>query len=59
VEQLAGAVAQSLLSSAIDEANPDVWNTGALQDRLQGALPRAKFGREQAAGGETISIDEL
>jgi len=54
-----GTIARSLLSSALDEADPDARNVAALLDGIPGALSRAKLGSEQARAGETLSIDEL
>jgi adenylate kinase family enzyme len=54
-----GTIARSLLSSALDEAEPDARNIAALLDGIPGALPRAQLGREQAHAGETIPLDEL
>jgi hypothetical protein len=52
-------VARSLLSSALDEADPDARNVTALLDGIPGALARAERGREQAYAKQTISLDEL
>lgn len=54
-----GTIARSLLSSALDEADPDARNVAALLDAIPGALARAELGRRQANAGETISIDQL
>jgi adenylate kinase family enzyme len=54
-----GTIARSLLSTALDEADPDAHNVTALLDGIPGALVRAQLGREQAYAGETISLDEL
>lgn len=54
-----GTIARSLLSSALDEADPDARNVAALLDGIPSALARAQLGPEQARVGETISIDEL
>jgi adenylate kinase family enzyme len=54
-----GTIARSLLSVAIDEADPDARNVAALLDGIPGALARADLGRKQAAAGETMSLDEL
>lgn len=54
-----GTIARSLLSSALDEADPDARNIAELLDGVPGALARAHRGREQADAGETISLDEL
>lgn len=54
-----GTLARSLLSSAIDEADPDADNIVTLLDGIVGALERAQLGRSQAASGETIGLEEL
>ena len=54
-----GTIARSLLSVAIDDADPDARNVAELLDGIPGALARAELGRTQAAAGETISLDEL
>jgi adenylate kinase family enzyme len=54
-----GTVARSLLSGALDDADPDARNVAELLDGIPGALARAELGREQAQAGETISLDDL
>jgi predicted transcriptional regulator len=54
-----GTVARSLLSSAIDDADPDARNVVELLDRIPGAHDRAQLGLRQAAAGETVALDEL
>jgi predicted transcriptional regulator len=54
-----GTIARSLLSSAIDDADPDARNVTELLDGINGAFARAELGREQAQTGDTISLDEL
>ncbi|HEX6489518.1 MAG TPA: hypothetical protein VF137_11705 [Candidatus Dormibacteraeota bacterium] len=54
-----GTLARSLLSQALDEADPDPRHIAALLDGIPGAGQRAELGRRQAATGETIPIDEL
>lgn len=56
---LPGTVARSLLSSAIDDADPDVRNVVELLDGIPSAYERAQLGLRQAAASETISLDEL
>lgn len=55
----AGTIARSLLSTALDEADPDARNVAALLDGIPGSFERATLGREQARAGETIQLDEL
>jgi hypothetical protein len=54
-----GTVARSLLSSALDDADPDARNVVELLDGLAGAHERAQLGLEQARAGETVSLDEF
>jgi hypothetical protein len=54
-----GTVARSLLSSALDDADPDARNVAELLDGIPGAFARAQLGREQVQAGETVSLDDL
>lgn len=54
-----GTVARSLLSSALDEADPDARNVVDLLDGIPGAYERAQLGLEQAKAGKTVSLDQL
>jgi hypothetical protein len=54
-----GTVARSLLSSALDDADPDARNVVELLDGLPGAYDRAQIGLEQAEAGETVALDDL
>lgn len=54
-----GTLARSLLSTAIDQADPDPDNVVAVLDGIEGAFERAQLGRQQAASGDTISLDAL
>ncbi len=54
-----GTVARSLLSSALDEADPDARNVTELLDGISSAYERAQLGAEQAKRGETVPLDEL
>ena len=54
-----GTIARSLLSVALDDADPDARNVAELLDGIPGALARAELGRKQAAVGGTISLDQL
>jgi hypothetical protein len=54
-----GTVARSLLSSALDDTDPDARHVTDLLDEIPGALERARLGRDQAHAGETISLDKL
>lgn len=54
-----GTIARSLLSSAIDDADPDARNVVMLLDGLDGAWDRAQLGLDQARTGATIPLDAL
>jgi len=54
-----GTLARSLLSQALDEADPDPRHAAALLDGLPGAYERAQQGLEDAKAGRTISLDDL
>ena len=54
-----GTLARSLLSSALDESDPDARNVVELLDGIPGAFDRAQLGLEQARAGRTIPLDEL
>ena len=54
-----GTLARSLLSTAIEEADPDARNVAALLDGIPGAYERAQLGLQRARAGESISLDEL
>jgi hypothetical protein len=54
-----GTIARSLLSTAIDDADPDARNVTELLDGLPGAYERAQRGLDQTRTGQTISLDEL
>lgn len=54
-----GTLARSLLSHALDEADPDPRHVGDLLDAIPGAYERALFGREHAKDGRTIPLDDL
>jgi hypothetical protein len=54
-----GTLARSLLSSALEEVDPDARNVADLLDGIPGAFERANLGSERARLGETIALDEL
>jgi len=54
-----GTAARSLLSSALDEADPEARNVVELLDGIPGAHERAQLGLTQAKSGDTISLEEL
>ena len=52
-----GTLASSLLSHAIDEADPDAEQIVALLDRIPGAWERIDAGVADAQAGRTIPFD--
>jgi hypothetical protein len=54
-----GTLARSLLSTAIEDADPDARNIAAVLDGIPGAYERARVGLERAREGQTISLDDL
>jgi predicted transcriptional regulator len=54
-----GTLARSLLSSALDEADPDAARITEILDGIPGAWERAQEGLAQAARGEGTPLDEL
>jgi len=54
-----GTLARSLLSTAIDEADPAAANVATLLDGIPGAFESVQEGLRQAEAGETIPLDDL
>ena len=54
-----GTLARSLLSTALDEADPDPRNVTALLDRIDGAWDDATAGLEEIRAGKGIQLDDL
>lgn len=54
-----GTLARSLLSTAIDDAEPKADTVVAVLNGIDGAFERAERGRQQAQVGETLTLDEL
>lgn len=54
-----GTLARSLLSSALDEADPDPRNVAELLDAIPEALERARAGRAEAEAGQGTPLDQL
>lgn len=54
-----GTIARSLLTTALDEADPDPRNVTALLDGIAGAFERAELGLAQVRGGEGQPLSEL
>lgn len=54
-----GTIARSLLSTALDAADPDPRNVTALLDGIPGALERAELGVAQVRDGEGTPLSDL
>jgi hypothetical protein len=54
-----GTLAKSLLSTALDGADPDAEHIVGLLDAIPGAYARAQEGIAQARRREGVSLDEL
>jgi len=54
-----GTLARSLLSSALDEADPDARNVTELLDSIDGPFERAQRGLAEAHEGRTVTLDDL
>lgn len=55
----AGTLARSLLSTALDQADPDPCTVTALLDAIPGAYDRAQQGLSDVRAGRVVSLDEL
>jgi len=54
-----GTLARSLLSTALDQADPDPTTITKLLDSTPGAWERAQEGLADIAAGRVIALDEL
>lgn len=54
-----GTLARSLLSTALEEADPDPRHVADLLDAIPGAWERIDEGRRQVESGEGVALDEL
>ena len=54
-----GTLARSLLSSALDDSDPDVETVVGVLEGIDGVWERAQVAREQAASGDTIELGDL
>lgn len=54
-----GTLARSLLSTALDQADPDPGTITMLLDSVPGAWDRAQEGVADVATGRVIPLDEL
>jgi hypothetical protein len=48
-----------MLSTAIDQADPDAPDVAELLDGIPGAYERARAGLEQARSSQTVPLDAL
>lgn len=55
----AGTLARSLLSTALDQADPDAATITALLDAIPGAFERAQEGLGDVRAGRVVALDEL
>ncbi len=55
----AGTLARSLLSTALDEVDPDPANVTALLDGIDGAWKRAQEGLADAEAGRVVPLQDL
>jgi predicted transcriptional regulator len=55
----AGTLARSLLSTALDQADPDSASVTVLLDAIPGAFERAQQGLADVHAGRVVSLDEL
>jgi hypothetical protein len=53
-----GTLARSLLSTALDEADPNSQRVTELLDGIPGAFERAQRGWDQHRTGETITLED-
>jgi predicted transcriptional regulator len=54
-----GTLARSLLSTALDDADPDAARITEILDGIPGAWQRTQEGLAQAASGEGTPLDQL
>lgn len=54
-----GTLARSLLSMAIEEADPDARSIVAVLDGIPGAYKRAQLGLRRAHSGDAIALEDL
>ena len=55
----AGTLARSLLSTALDQADPDAATVTALLDVIPGAYERARLGLVEAQAGQVVRLEDL
>lgn len=55
----AGTIARSLLSTALEEADPDPRNVTSLLDGIPGAFERARRGLGEARSGLGTPVEDM
>ena len=55
----AGTLARSLLSMALDQADPDAATITALLDAVPGAYERGQRGLDDVRSGRVVPLEEL
>ncbi len=55
----AGTLARSLLSTALDQVDPDLDTIADLLDAIPGAYERAEQGLADVRAGRVVSLDDL
>lgn len=59
LESTRETVARSLLSRALDVAEPEGFNLLQVLDDIPGAYERAMLGRRQAVEGNTVALEDI
>jgi predicted transcriptional regulator len=54
-----GTLARSMLTTALDQADPDAATITALLDAVPGAFERAQEGLADVRTGRVVSLDEI
>lgn len=54
-----GTIARSLLSTALDDADPEPRNIADLLDRMPGAWEDAQAGLEDIKAGRYVALEDL
>ena len=54
-----GTIARSLLSTALDQVDPDAPTITALLDTIPGAFERSQQGLADVEAGRVVQLDEL
>jgi hypothetical protein len=54
-----GTLARSLLSTALDEADPDPASITSLLGRIPGAFERAQEGQREVEAGKGVPLEEI